>query len=411
MKEIKLIMAAVAISLSAGFVSCSEDDNNEAELPIAVAVNNSYPSDFIAKDATFKSGIITFTELNTQKQTVVNLTGIDDKFDTTLPVGVYDYKGEINYTVKLADNSTKDLVLRTVGNSVAVSQATTLSFDWFMSNPSQGLVLSEIYAAGSFNAKKTGGIRDNYIRIYNNSDATLYADGLAICESDFVNSKTNNNTILTEAHFRENNFTAGAVWVIPGNGKEVPVEPGKYITIADRAVNWGEETEGGLNLTGADFEWYDDHKLDTDNPDVPNLEKWFSYSATIWVMSNQCNRSYALVRMPEGMTVDKYLAEYKGSYEYINSTTGSHMTKEKAYLIPNSWIIDGVNLSNAADFVQGALATSIDAGYAKISDITKDPNRFTKVFVRKTAFTAADGRVVLQDTDDSSADFLTTTAK
>ena len=87
------------------------------------------------------------------------------------------------------------------------------------------------------------------------------------------------------------------------------------------------------------------------------------------------------------------------------------MTKEKAYLIPNSWIIDGVNLSNAADFVQGALATSIDAGYAKISDITKDPNRFTKVFVRKTAFTAADGRVVLQDTDDSSADFLTTTAK
>ena len=251
MKEIKLIMAAVAISLSAGFVSCSEDDNNEAELPIAVAVNNSYPSDFIAKDATFKSGIITFTELNTQKQTVVNLTGIDDKFDTTLPVGVYDYKGEINYTVKLADNSTKDLVLRTVGNSVAVSQATTLSFDWFMSNPSQGLVLSEIYAAGSFNAKKTGGIRDNYIRIYNNSDATLYADGLAICESDFVNSKTNNNTILTEANFRENNFTAGTVWVIPGNGKEVPVEPGKYITIADRAINWGEETEGGLNLTGA----------------------------------------------------------------------------------------------------------------------------------------------------------------
>ena len=149
-----------------------------------------------------------------------------------------------------------------------------------MSNPSQGLVLSEIYAAGSFNAKKTGGIRDNYIRIYNNSDATLYADGLAICESDFVNSKTNNNTILTEANFRENNFTAGTVWVIPGNGKEVPVEPGKYITIADRAINWGEETEGGLNLTGADFEWYDDHKLDTDNPDVPNLEKWFSYSAT-----------------------------------------------------------------------------------------------------------------------------------
>ncbi len=104
------------------------------------------------------------------------------------------------------------------------------------------------------------------------------------------------------------------------------------------------------------------------------------------------------------MTAEDYLSQYHGGYDYIH-TIGTHMHNDKAYLIPNEWILDGVNLGNAASYVYGALGKGIDISYASISDVDKDPNRFGKVFRRKTATTEADGRVILQDTNDSRADF------
>ena len=160
---------------------------------------------------------------------------------------------------------------------------------------------------------------------------------------------------------------------------------------------------GALDHTDADFEWHDDNRQDTDNPQVADLDKWFCYSNTIWIISNQCNRSYALVKFPEGMNAETYLAQYHGAYEYIH-TIGTHMTNDRAYLIPNEWILDGVNLSNDVVWVYGALGNSIDISYASISTVDKDPNRFGHVFRRKEAAEVA-GVKVLQDTNDSRADF------
>lgn len=406
MKKFAFILAS--LSLCAGFSSCSDDNDTLEEQKFTVALDSNFPEDFEAEDAEFINSAITFTELNTR--VTYSFTSDADDNNTvesvTLPIGIYDYAGEINYTATLSDGSEKSLLLRTIGNSVTITGAQTLTLNWFKSTPSEGFVISEIYAAGSPNATGKNGLKDTYIRIYNNSAETLYADGLAICESDFVNSRTNDYTILTPENDLNVNFTAGTVWVVPGSGKDVAVEPGKYITIVDQAIDWSAEVEGALNLTDADFEWYDDHAMDTDNPSVPNLDKWFSYSNTIWIISNQCNRSYALVKMPEGMTAESYLAEYKGSYKYIHPATGKEMTKQNACRIPNSWIIDGVNLGNLETFVHGALAPSIDASFACISEKNSDPQRFGKVFVRKTATTTPDGRVILQDSDDSAADFL-----
>lgn len=406
MKKFAFIIAS--LSLCAGFSSCSDDNDTPEEQKFTVALDNNFPEDFSSEDAEFLNSNITFTELNTRVSYTFSSEAEDNNAveSVTLPVGIYDYAGEINYTTTLSDGAEKALLLRTIGNSITITGAQTLTLDWFKSTPSEGFVISEIFAAGSPNATGKNGLKDTYIRIYNNSAETLYADGLALCESDFVNSRTNDYTILTPENDLNVNFTAGTVWVIPGSGKDVAVEPGEYITIVDQAIDWSAQVEGALNLTDADFEWYDDHAMDTDNPSVPNLNKWFSYSNTIWIISNQCNRSYALVKMPEGMTAESYLAEYKGSYKYIHPATGKEMTKQNACRIPNSWIIDGVNLGNLETFVHGALAPSIDASFASISEKNSDPQRFGKVFVRKTATTTPDGRVILQDSDDSAADFL-----
>lgn len=403
MKIYSVIIASAILATS--FASCSDKDEPQEQSHL-VTLQNNFPEGIEHYTVMFNDMSVTFTELNTRQTYTTTASHMAASVNISLPTGIYDYSGVINYSQLLGDGSTKELALRTVGTSVTITGDQELTLDWFLSTPSEGFVFSEIYAAGSPNATGKSGLKDTYIRIYNNSSETLYADGLAICESDFVNSRTNDYTILTPENDLNVNFTAGTVWVIPGNGTDVPVEPGKSITIVDQAIDWSAQVEGALNLTGADFEWYDDHAMDTDNPSVPNLDKWFSYSATIWIISNQCNRSYALVRMPEGMTAEAYLAEYKAPYKYIHPTTGNEMTKQNACRIPNSWIIDGVNLGNRETYVHGALAPSIDASFACISEKNSDPARFGKVFVRKTATTTPDGRVILQDSDDSAADFI-----
>ena len=399
-----LLLSAVALGLTA----CSDNDDLPQEnTSKVITVDSSFPDSFVQDKALITSRgdfTLSFTELNSGTKTEFTVNPDAATSTISLPVGIYDYTGEFPYTVSI-DGISKDKLLRCVGKSVTVNSDATVNLDWFAASTStEGFVIAEIYAAGSPNAAGTGGLKDTFVRIYNNSDETLYADGLAIVESDFVNAKASNHKILTGANDRNKNFTAGVVWVIPGAGKDVPVEPGKSIVICDQAINWGEQVDGALDLTGADFEWYDDHKLDTDNPQVANILKWFSYSNTIWLISNQCNRSYAIVRMPEGMTVEKYLAGYNGAYDYVHAVTATQLHKEKAMLIPNEWILDGVNLGDAENFVRGALGVALDASYACISSKGKDPARFGKAFIRKTQMKLA-GRDILQDTDDSAADF------
>ncbi|MDE6378222.1 MAG: DUF4876 domain-containing protein, partial [Duncaniella sp.] len=215
--------------------------------------------------------------------------------------------------------------------------------------------------------------------------------------------------ILTAANATEAHFTVQTVYVIPGGGTDVPVLPGKSIKIADQAIDWNSQVAGALDHTDADFEWYDLSSsasvVDTDNPSVPNLDKWYSYSPTIWIPNNQCLRSYALVRFPEGTTAESYLAGNDGTYKYINTVTGTEMNVKLCYLIDFDWILDGVNLCNDEQWVKGSLSTAVDMSYASISTKKSDTARFGKKFVRKVSGVSPEGNTVLKDTNDSAADF------
>lgn len=392
--------------LAAGFAMTSCSDDNDDPTYVVECVNNT--PEGLPAGYTVKSGTITYTELNTGAVTTFQLpqTATD-----VLPAGTYNVDAVM--TVDLPDAG-GERTLRAVAQQVVISATSqSVKLDWFFYNPNNTLVFGEIYFAGSLNATGKNGLYDTYFTIYNNTDEVQYADGIAIVESKFVNTST--DEILTEANFPENNFTVQAVYVIPGSGKDVAIEPGKSIKIVDQAIDWSQEVAGALNHTDADFEWYDEVTTgslrDTDNPDVPNLDKWFSYSATVWLPSNQCNRSYALVRFPEGMTAEKFLEENVGTYQYINQATQKEMTGNKAYLVKYEWILDGVNLCPTEKFNKSALAPSVDAGYAAISDKNVDPARFGKKFARKSAGKSLAGNAVLQDTNDSSADFEVVSAK
>ncbi len=399
MKKINIILS-VAFLASSVLTSC-DSDGKDAIHYNNVTITDIYPDD--ASSVTPVSGIIKFTELNTSTTSSFPLPAAEG---IVLPDGVYDAEAtlDVSYTPSAGDAATVTGTIRATISAHPLTADSEISLKWFFYNPAGSLVFSEIYCTGSLNATGTNGLRDTYFKIYNNTDSIIYADGLALAESAFVNAKASTFEILTSENDRNVNFTAGTVWVIPGSGKDVPVEPGKSITIVDQAIDWNAQVPGALNLTTADFEWWDDHAQDTDNPSVPNLDKWYSYSATIWIVSNQANRSYALVRFPEGMTAESYLSNYHGGYDYIGST-GKQMHNDKAYLIPNSWIVDGVNLSNKETWVHGALGEAIDLSYASAGDINRDPNRFGHKFSRRVAAETSTGRIILTDTDNSAVDF------
>ncbi len=393
MKSIKILfMSCLAAGLLA---SCSDDDVTPS---YDVTVRNEVPADL--GSYTIDEATLNLKELNTGRITVIDLVATPAP---QLQAGTYSYEGTMTV---LADDVRR--TLRTVGNQVEVTASTSsLRLDWFFYNPDNSLVFSEIFVTGTLNAKGTSGLYDSYFRIYNNTDEVQYADGLALVESKLLN--TDNNTIVTPEAQRSANFLAQTVYVIPGSGRDVAIQPGQSIKIVDQAIDWDEQVAGALDHRDADFEWYDEVTSgtvrDTDNPEVANLDRWFSYSATIWLPTQQCNRSYALVRFPEGMTAETFLADYVGDYTYISSVTGKEMAGTKCYRIPLSWIIDGVNLCPTEVFTIAALDSSVDMSYAAISDVNADKNRFGKMFARRVAGQSAAGNTILMDTDDSARDF------
>lgn len=395
------LLGAMLCGSLALFTGCSDDDS----IPTyPLTVTETLPAE-LPSNATIRTGSLIFTELNTGLNTVFMLPL---PADTQIPEGTYNIEGYMEVSYPGSDGSTVERTLRAVANQVVISKTNqNTALNWFFFNPESTLIFGEIFFTGTLNANGTNGLYDTYFTIYNNTDEVQYADGLAIVESKILNTST--DQILTDANLPENNFTAQTVYVIPGNGQSVAIQPGESIKIVDQAIDWNAQVAGALNHTDADFEWYDESSsasvVDTDNPSVPNLDKWYSYSPTIWIPSNQCNRSYALVRFPEGMTASEFLAQYDGTYKYINAATGKEMNGTKCYLIKYDWIIDGVNLCPTEKWTSGALSTAVDMSYAAISDKNADKNRFGKKFARKVSGKSPAGNTVLMDTNDSASDF------
>ena len=387
-----LVKVLLACALMAPvMVSCSDDDKIAPVYEIAV--NPILPSGYV-----IDSQKIIFTEINTNV-----VTPVEDINNLRLAAGTYNI--EATAVVSSNDDATTKN-MRAIAQNVVITETTrSVTLDWFFYNPDNSLVISEIYL-GSLNATGKGLLYDSHISIYNNTDEVIYADGLAICEGSLNNTTSYPDLTPTP----EERFLVGTVYVIPGNGTEHPIDPGKSITIVDQAIEWSADVAGAQDYRDADFEWYDEVTIgtirDTDNPSVPNLDKWYSYSATIWILSQQANRSYAIARIPEGVTAESYLKDYTCSYTYYFTFTENYITRENQYYIPLDWIIDGVNLSPASSQEFLCLPPSIDISYKSINDDPQSAaDRAYRMFVRREAGKSADGNIILQDTDDSAKDF------
>lgn len=389
----KRMLLGIMMLLTLAFTAC--DSTDETYVPATLSVEMPLGLDNVQ----FSDAEATFTNVNNNAvYTTTQFTDNNGTFTATMepiPEGTY------NVAIKGTLTFTKDGVAGTAkvdqqSDNVAVSEssaAVKLAVNTF--DAKGGFVISEIFFPGTQTPEEKQYTKDQYVVISNNSDVTLYADSIAFVEAAFLNTTKREYTpdIMAEA------MSVDAVYMIPGTGTSVPVEPGKSLVLAINAMNHTEANPNSFDLSHADYEFYDESSStsnqDTDNPDVPNLDKWYCYTLTIFILNNQGNKTYAIAKMRQDK--DSYLADnyYEAKYMAVN---GKEMST-KCYKVANDWILDAVNLAPSSTWQWNSVSAALDAGYAYVAATGSDKARFGKAVIRKKA----DGKWV--DTNNSSDDF------
>lgn len=395
--------------------SCSSDDGSSVDTtPTDLKIMFQLPDGY-ADDATLTDLSITLTDINTQRKTTFNGNAAEDLSITlkAVPGGYYriDATGKLNYR-------NKDLVGKQV-DVLAYSEGIILTREapiaalklQVTSQPEadpadiayRGFVLGEIFCAGTANRQGSYYYADKYFVIYNNTDHVLYADSLVIAESDFLTTMKQEYT----PDIMPTDMAVSAMYMIPGSGHDVPVQPGGKLLVVDNAVNHTVANPNSWDMTKADYEWYDESTnpqfTDIDNPNVPNLERIYSSTLTLWSPHSQGFKSYALARMHADKKT--FLTDYMYDYTYhLVGQIGEADMTGSAYRLPNSWILDAVNMSDPKDFKWIVTSPTLDKGYTYCADFGWDDSRYGKSVRRKVK--AMDGtRAILQDTNNSTDDF------
>lgn len=412
MKTFRLFMILLCVTAIA---SCSSDDGPSVDTtPTDLKIMFQLPDGY-ADDATLTDLSITLTDINTQRKTTFNGNAAEDQTITlnAVPGGYYriDATGKLNYRNKDLVGKQMDVLAYSEGIILTrEAPVATLKLQ-VTSQPEadpadiayRGFVLGEIFCAGTANRQGNYYYADKYFVIYNNTDHVLYADSLVIAESDFLTTMKQEYT----PDIIPTDMAVSAMYMIPGSGHDVPVQPGGKLLVVDNAVNHTVANPNSWDMTKADYEWYDESTnpqfTDIDNPNVPNLERIYSSTLTLWSPHSQGFKSYALARMHADRKT--FLTDYMYDYTYhLVGQTGEADMTGSAYRLPNSWILDAVNMSVPALFQWIVTSPTLDKGYTYCADFGWDDSRYGKSVRRKVK--AMDGtRAILQDTNNSTDDF------
>lgn len=134
-----------------------------------------------------------------------------------------------------------------------------------------GLVISEWKGDPLFTANEGTYYFSAYLRLYNNSDTTIYLDGLIIGSGLAAQFDYPNFPCSLYAPYAGDPLGVWAAYFyqLPGRGMDYPLLPGQSAVLATDAIDHRPLFSLGLDLHQADFEFYGGPG-DVDNPDVPN---------------------------------------------------------------------------------------------------------------------------------------------
>ena len=383
----------MAILLPPVFTSCDDPLTSGESARTSVSVEIEYPE--LPDGADIVDRILTFRNVSTGKSSEFSLQS-----EIELMPGLYD----VGFSARVLVAEAAETCLRANCASVSITgEHVRVSLKAYRNRDVDDLIIAEVFFTGTLHSSGTQYYGDDYVKIYNNTDHVVYADGLTLFESKFLTTQKYDFTpdIMSEA------MTVQALYTIPGNGTDVPVQPGEYLLLADTGIDHRVANPNSFDLSHADFEWYDvstkPSSLDIDGP-VPNLDKWYCYTQSFWVLHNRGFRTFGIARIP--VDRDEYLKDYLYTYDYEQVTNvGTFPMTQSAYRLPNEWIVDAVTTSVASEYAWQVCDPSIDCGWTSCGTIEHDKTRYFHSVRRKLLYVTDDGRAVLKDTNNSTDDF------
>lgn len=401
MKKNKIFVIAFLAVLSV-LASCSKDEEI-SDAPLRIYLQLPMNLD----NASLEDAEVTLVNIETMASySVDNFKQDGNSYVATavVPEGRYNIvaSGNISYAIGSSITATTmkaEAMGVEVSSNGSASSMVTLLFNNY--NAEAGMVIEEIFFTSStFSGTQRPYTDDQYLILTNNSDHLIYADSLAIVESKFQSDMQweLNPNLMKDA------ITVSWLYLIPGNGTSVPVEPGESLIIALNAKNHTIINSNSIDLSGAQFEFYDvspnTEFFDEDNPAAINLTKWYSDLWSYTMLNNKGSKSYGLVRMHSDY--DSFIESNYYKYTYVvNAAWGTYESSGDGYFIPNSWVIDWVNLAIQNEWAWNVASPSLDSGWTYCAETSSDKSRYGTSVIRKRD---ASGKLV--DTNNSTNDFL-----
>jgi len=229
------------------------------------------------------------------------------------------------------------------------------------------IVINEVYYVGVKNGTRY--YEDQFIELYNNSDSVLYLDGIIVCRLNSIQPVEKH--VLAEKYYQ-----------FQGEGNKFPIQPGSFVVLAQDALDHTAKASNSIDLSDADFEFYNQHGNDTNNEHVPDLINLdvTSTSASDFRL-NLKSDEICILRVDDFTEVP--------DYKLLDTTF------KLFYMFD---IIDGVEFS-CKDDDEKSLDSYIDAGFAGY----KVENFNGKSVERQNPETGEPG----YDTNNSTFDFVT----
>ncbi len=133
------------------------------------------------------------------------------------------------------------------------------------------LVFAEYAQESTYDPIIGGYVDGGYVVIANNTDSTIYLDGMLLGVADALTFEAPGFPCSLFDNFQNDptGVWGGRIERFPGTGRDFPIQPGEHKLIATDAIDHRPLIQQGYDLSNADFESLGSR--DVDNPSVPNL--------------------------------------------------------------------------------------------------------------------------------------------
>ncbi|NML39827.1 DUF4876 domain-containing protein [Chitinophaga sp. G-6-1-13] len=420
-----------------GLLAACKKDNDTSLQPVSINVGFKVAEEMGKLDISFKTAKVTISNIVTgQKYTgVLDTDAGQVTFNSVVP-GNYNIAVSLDLSAKAYETATGIKSDGTVFFSGAANaQAAMAPQNNFTvelrtgSNTSTWLI-KQIYYAGS-NTKDGALFRDQFVELYNNSDQVLYADSLYLCQVEGVETALEQidfaqpwvlptgqwnwavATGMAATNPNTDYIYAASLFRIPGNGTTYPVQPGNSIIIAATAINHKapyQDASGKtitvrnpdltVDLQGADFDVYMGNQ-----PGINPLPSDLNTNTPHLTVVHNFNRDFVMdANGREGIMIFRSQAATSTwkSYKTPNNTTDGKLKMQ----LPKKdmQILDVVETQQTPLNKRGPkrISLDLDAGFNFVGNGAYS----SQALLRKTKQRTG-GRVILQDTNNSSVDFIT----